>query len=176
MVYFSCAVLPDRCRDTDHSATSPVGENTAIAWDIIDENRSHYESLYPHPTENHERQRERQRERRGYSMSCRMYDHSFKCWFLLCLFIYPTHSEVTPWVSCGGSWVHLDAHTHICMYAHTHHDHHHHHQTSHLATVSKNITPEKGGKILAQCGRERVTERERDRDEELTDQIFSLTS
>lgn len=39
-------VLPVEYRDKHAaSAMSQIGENTAIAWDIIDENRSHYQSL-----------------------------------------------------------------------------------------------------------------------------------
>lgn len=45
---------------------------------------------------------------------------------------------------------------------------------SHLATASKNITPEKGGKIPALCGG--GAERERERDEGVTDQTPSPTT
>lgn len=39
-----------------------------------------------------------------------MYNCSSKCWFLLCLFIYPTHSEVTPGVTSLGSSAHTHTH------------------------------------------------------------------
>lgn len=75
-----------------------------------------------------------------------MCDRSSKCWFLLCLFIYPTHSEVTPGVSCGGSPVCafgcMDTYptplmcTPTTTITTTH-------QASHWAALSKNITREK---------------------------------
>lgn len=82
----------------------------------------------------------------GFSTPCRMCDRSSKCWFLLCLFIYPTHSEVTPGVSCGGSPVCafgcMDTYptplmcTPTTTITTTH-------QASHWAALSKNITREK---------------------------------
>ena len=79
-----------------------------------------------------------------------MYDRSSKCWFLLCLFIYPAHSEVTPGASYGRRRVCWFGRTHTFTdipppYTHTH-THTHTtttHQAQHLAAISKNITLEK---------------------------------
>lgn len=57
MSNFCMSCQKDAEIQTTDSVTSPVRENTEIAQDIIDENRSHYQSLLPHP---------RDRERDGF--------------------------------------------------------------------------------------------------------------